>query len=361
MLYGVMQILNYKSSKIHNKNTEGDDCMNFEVFQNLSMKVQTYSRAYVRNLVVAENAVLDGQFNAAKVLRAAAHSQRVLAMNAARLTEKPDTGQVLAVIIQELDTGKSGQDTSAVPPELTGDIQARIAQIEVVENRLKEILTRALASLNDNSDVMESDVKQVIWGCYSCGYLIEGDLPDACPVCGAINIEFEWFGPFYSSTSEHLGQRTPKEIVSILEKIPGQVEELIDGVEDRLLSNRPSHEEWCVKEIVGHIIEVEKLFLKRVQTIIDSQGFPELPSAAPPWKLHEGKRYENWKGSELISQLKENRHATLDYLSNLKDEDWTRVGSNQGSLVSLLDLGTWLTNHDVGHIAQIMRYIPTST
>lgn len=333
--------------------------MKSELFQEVIVKAQAYSQAYVRNLIAAEKAVLAGQFNAAKVLRAAAHSQRVLAMNAVRLTGKPDTGKIIEVIIKELDTGKAEQDNFLVPPDKTEEIQASLEQIKVVEKQLKGILSRALASLNDHNDVLESDVHQVIWGCYSCGFLVEGDLPDMCPICGALDIEFEWFGPFYSSTPEHLGQRTPEQILSTLKEIPAQVEELIGEVDEIVLSKRPSQEEWCVKEIVGHIIEVERLFLKRVQTIINGQGIPELTSAAPPWKLHEDKQYENWKGSELISQLNETRQATLAFMSNLEDEDWTRQGSNQGSPVSLLDLGTWLVNHDVGHVAQIRRYIPT--
>jgi rubrerythrin len=350
---------NFCSISNRNHKKRGDVSMQSELFQEAIMKAQAYSQAYVRNLVAAEKAVSAGQFNAAKVLRAAAHSQRVMAMNAIRLAGKPDTGKIFEVIIQELDTGTAEHDTSLGPPGSLEEIQASHKQLKVVEKQLKEILSRALASLNGSSDVLESDVNQVIWGCYSCGFLIEGELPDVCPTCGALNIEFEWFGPFYSSTPEHLGQRTPNQIISTLEKIPAQVEELIGGVDEALLSRRPSQEEWCVKEIVGHIIEVERLFLNRVRTIINSQGIPELPSAAPPWKLHEDKQYEHWKGSELISQLNETRQVTLAFLYNLKGEDWTRQGSNQGSPVSLLDLGTWLANHDAGHVAQIKRYIPT--
>jgi rubrerythrin/uncharacterized damage-inducible protein DinB len=335
----------------------GDDFMNSDRFQAMSLKAQVYSQATIRNLVMAEKAVLAGQFNAAKILRAAAHTQRVLAMNIARMSGKPDTGALFEVILQEVETGKAAQDPSPVSPDSVEEMQARLEQFKVVEDRLKEILSHALASLKDNPDVLENDVKQFIWGCYSCGYLVEGDLTDACPVCGALDVEFEEFGPFYSISPEHLGQRTPEEILSILEKIPAQVEELIGGLDDPLLSSKPSQEEWCVKEIVGHIIEVDRLFLKRAQTIMETQGLPALPRTAPPWKLHEDKGYENWKGAELISQLKEDRAATLAFLSNLKDEDWTRSGSNQGSPVSLLDLGTWLTNHDVGHVAQVRRYI----
>jgi rubrerythrin/uncharacterized damage-inducible protein DinB len=334
----------------------GDIFVNSDRFQALRTKAQVYSQASIRNLVMAEKAVLAGQFNAAKVLRAAAHSQRVLAMNIARLSGKPDTGKLFEVIIQEVETGKAAQDSAPVLPKSDREIEARLGQFKVVEERLKEILARALTSLKDNHDVLESDVQQFIWGCYSCGYLVEGDLTDACPVCGALDVEFEEFGPFYSISPEHLGQRTPEEILSILEKIPAQVEELISGVDEPLLSSKPSQEEWCVKEIVGHIIEVDRLFLKRAQTIMETQGLPALPRTAPPWKLHEDKGYENLKAAKLISQLKEDRDETLAFLSDLNDEDWTRSGSNQGSPVSLLELGTWLTNHDIGHVAQIERY-----
>ena len=334
--------------------------MNSEILKDLSIKTQAYSQAYVRNLATAEKAVLAGQFNVAKVLRAAAHSQYVLAMNAARLTSVTDVIKVFETIIHELHTGKADQVISPISPDPSQEIQTKLGQFKVVENRLEEIISRAIASLKENSDVLESDVKQFIWGCYSCGFLIEGDAPDACPNCGALSVEFEWFGPFYSSTSEHLGQRSPKEILSTLEKGPVLINELIRDIDDNLLSKKPSKEEWCVKEIVGHITEVEKLFLKRVQTILENEGVPELPSTVPPWLLQEGKEYENWKASELISQFEETRSATLKLLSNLKDTDWIRIGANQGSPVSLLDLGTWLTNHDVGHIAQIKRHIPTS-
>jgi rubrerythrin len=59
--------------------------MEIELRQALTAEMNKGSMAYVRNLAAAEQAVLRGQFNLAKVLRAAAHAQRVMAMNAARL------------------------------------------------------------------------------------------------------------------------------------------------------------------------------------------------------------------------------------------------------------------------------------
>ena len=59
-----------------------------------------------------------------------------------------------------------------------------------------------------------------------------GHRPDVCDVCGALETEFESFGPFYSLAPEHLGQRTPDEIQAILAATPGQVARTILNVEE---------------------------------------------------------------------------------------------------------------------------------
>ena len=73
-----------------------------------------------------------------------------------------------------------------------------------VRSRLRAILQRSVASLGHHPDILESDVAQHLWGCYGCGTIAEGERLDACAVCGALSPEFEWFGPFYSATPEHL-------------------------------------------------------------------------------------------------------------------------------------------------------------
>ncbi len=65
------------------------------------------------------------------------------------------------------------------------------------------------------------------------------------------------FGPFYIATPEHLGQLSPREILSTMEMAPSIVAEIISGIDDEMLKRRPSDQEWCVKEIVGHMLETD--------------------------------------------------------------------------------------------------------
>ncbi len=323
--------------------------------QDLITQIQIGAVAYVRNLAVAEDAVQKGQFNIAKVLRAAAHTQRILAMGAARLMAgKTDKTNLLEVISKELKNCDSSSIFEALTEEQS-EYQKKLKQFNVVREKLTEILDRSLNSLKSNYDVQESEVNQFIWGCYSCGYLVEGDPPDACKVCGALGVEFEWFGPFYAATPEHLGQLSPQEMFEILESIPKEVSDAISGVDDTVLSKKPSEEEWCIKEIIGHIIETDKLFVQRIETVLKAPGIREIPRTVPPWKLHEGKGYEALTAEELIHRLTETRAISLNLLKSLKNEDWVRQGILMGVTNSVLDLGSWLTNHDRGHLAQIKK------
>ena len=90
-------------------------------------------------------------------------------------------------------------------PSATGDVRQPLQRVYDAAQPLIEICDRAVDSLRQHRDVMESDVAQSLWGCHDCGYIVEKDQPDLRPQCGALGGEFEWFGPFYSVTMSDWG------------------------------------------------------------------------------------------------------------------------------------------------------------
>ena len=131
--------------------------METEFDQLLTAEVERGGRAYIRNLVAAEEAVLRGQFNVAKILRALAHSQRVLAMEAARLLyHKPSSADLFDMILEEMDAG----DTLHASEGSTAHEQ--LIQSAKVRASLRDLVRRSQVSLQDNSDVLESDVAQIL-------------------------------------------------------------------------------------------------------------------------------------------------------------------------------------------------------
>ena len=324
----------------------------------LDTEIRNGGYANVRNLGAAETAVLNGQFNVSKVLRAAAHTQRIMALEAARLlAQESEVIELLETILSELDRGL---EVIELASEANGATKEKLERFGAVRTGLRGIIQRSLDSLASQADlsrqdVLESDVAQSLWGCYGCGHIAEGNRPDFCPLCGALGIEFEWFGPFYLAPAEHLGQLTPKEILTTLELIPDQIADVISAVSENLLARKPSDDEWSIKEIVGHIIETDLLFSRRIRVLLEAQGIPDLPRSAPPWKLHEGKGYETLSQDQLLHRLRGARSTSLALLRSLEAEHWNRRGTLLGSITSVLDLGSWLANHDRGHLAQIRQ------
>lgn len=317
--------------------------------QHLEREVGT-GGAYVRNLAAAEAAVQRGQFNVAKVLRAMAHAQWIRAMEAARLLAADlDPAQLFRAIPEELpgDDGRADDPAVRALHRRHGAVRAGVA----------DIAGRAAASLAANSDVLESDVAQFVWACFGCGNLTEGAQPERCAICGATPPEFRLFMPFYSATPEHLGQRTPAEIAAILAAVPDALAAIIAGVDEATLARKPSPDEWSAAEIMAHILETDLLFAERARLILDQAPgrVPAIDSAVPPWLLHEGKGYPEMPAAAILERLRRVREESLALIGGARPEQSGWYGSNGGERATLLDLGTWLANHDQGHTAQIRR------
>jgi uncharacterized damage-inducible protein DinB len=289
--------------------------------------------AYIRNMAAVEAAVLRGQFNVAKVLRAAAHAQRALALDdARRIYGDVEPSTLLRSIADELRESTTAGHAGVIASSFMG------------------IVERALASLKGNPDILETHVAQSLWGCRICGFIAEGDQPDSCQVCGALAPEFEWFGPFFGGTAR-IGTLLPRETVNILESIQAGVTDAFERVSESDAGRKPSAAEWSAKETLAHMLETDRLFATRVRFILDSSQSGPIPRPMPPWKLHEGKGYESWPTAELTRLYREVRAETLTLVRGLAESDWAKGKSG----TTLTELGTWLAQHEIGHMQQLRR------
>src|SRR5688572_27707774 len=252
--------------------------------EHLERIVSTNAAASMRCLAAAERAVLEGRFNLAKVLRACAHAARVASLTAARTLAQ-----------------------GAAPITVLGDTSAFFEHqsIDVLEaaSPLRDVLRRALQSLEGNRDILESDVAQSLWGCQVCGAIVETRAPQRCGGCGALSFEFEWFGPFYSGTFDRLGRRSPAAVARIVQDSPGRLATLLQGVDEEQLARRPSPDEWCMKEVAGHLVDVTELFSWRARRILDASSPPSLDEPLPPWRLLETKGYGNTPATVIAERF----------------------------------------------------------
>ena len=288
---------------------------------------------YFNTLAAIERAVISGHFNIAKVLRAVAHVQQVVALDHAR---SKTSSEALSESMKNFVATDYRIDTSdGIPVEAT--------------SRMNEIVERSLKSLESNEDVSESDVAQTLWGCTNCGNVVEHEQPDVCDLCGALAPEFKGFGPFFSGTVS--GNLKPKDIIRILEEAADETLEIISGVDEKMLGHKPEPTEWSAKETLAHMLETDGLFVARIDFILNGDGSKEWPNPMPPWKLHEGKGYNDMESGAVLDRYLANRRHSLEILRSLSEADWAKQVGGQ----SLLALGTWASTHDRGHMEQLRR------
>lgn len=120
------------------------------------------------------------------------------------------------------------------------------------------------------------------------------------------------------------------------------------------LSWHPSEGEWCVNEVVGHILEAEERgFRGRIERIIEQPG-----RALVTWdqaQVTKDRRDCEKNGVELIAELVQERAKGVRLLGTLTSDQLPLTGEH--SLVGTLSvndvLHEWM-HHDRNHVKQAL-------
>ncbi|MFW9894185.1 MAG: rubrerythrin family protein [Candidatus Thorarchaeota archaeon] len=158
--------------------------------ENLKAAFAGESQANRKYLAFAEKANKDGFSQIAKIFRAAAEAETVHAHNHLR-----ELGGIKSTEenVQAAIEGEHYEFTKMYP-EFLEDAKAEsnkgaersfnyANEVEQVHHKL---YTKALEAVKSGKDMEKQDV----FICPVCGYTVEGDPPDKCPVCGALKKVF---------------------------------------------------------------------------------------------------------------------------------------------------------------------------
>jgi rubrerythrin len=151
------------------------------------------SQAHLKYLNFAERARREKLPNVARLFEAAAYAEQIHASNHLRaLSGIHDTAANLEVALAgetfEIDEMYPAYQAVA---ELQGEDRAlRSMKWAMEAEKVHAQLYRAAGQeVEAGHDVAAQD----IWVCTSCGFTMEGDAPDVCPVCGAKHEKFRKF------------------------------------------------------------------------------------------------------------------------------------------------------------------------
>ncbi len=147
---------------------------------------------------------------------------------------------------------------------------------------------------------------------------------------------------------------TPDEVADLLESSGHAFAATLDALTPELASWRPAPGEWCVNEVVGHVIEAERNgFAGRIQIILAAKE-PDLPT----WdrdRIIKDRDDCARDPQELKRELLELRSGSTKLVRSLRSEQLERGGLHPqvGHLTVDELLHEWV-HHDGNHLRQAL-------
>ena len=151
------------------------------------------------------------------------------------------------------------------------------------------------------------------------------------------------------------------EVGALLEATPVMLRVQLDRLDDRVLCWRPAPGEWCIKEVIGHLIETDRIaFWGRIQHMLE-EDYPTL-GGMDVNAVAAARRDDEWPVNELLNELSALRAEIGPMVAGLGPDDLARTGRYPkfGDL-SVQDLVYEWPFHDANHIKQIQNIIQAWT
>ncbi|MEW5980322.1 MAG: rubrerythrin family protein [Acidobacteriota bacterium] len=156
--------------------------------RNLQAAYVGEAKAQVRNRLFSEVADKEGLVQVARLFRAVAEAESVHARNAlALLGELKSTEENLRFAFEHENLAKNQlypRFIREAEEEGAAEASRRFSQARDVEDRHSQLYRSALSYL-----VNEEAVAYFV--CQVCGYVAESNIPERCPICGAVSKFFK--------------------------------------------------------------------------------------------------------------------------------------------------------------------------
>lgn len=142
------------------------------------------------------------------------------------------------------------------------------------------------------------------------------------------------------------------DIVAAFESQSDELSELFDSISEEKSAFAYAEGKWSIKELVGHLIDGERMFGYRALRI--SRGDETPIEGFEQDGYVENAPFNDYRFSDLAEELLFVRKASILFFKHLKETDWTRMGTASGNPVSVRALAYIMVGH-IRHHTNILR------
>ncbi|NOT05595.1 MAG: DinB family protein [Anaerolineales bacterium] len=163
------------------------------------------------------------------------------------------------------------------------------------------------------------------------------------------------YASFYSDYVQRAISR-----IDVIAALPLQIDEIISALghlTDEQARFKFGPAEWSIKEVIGHLTDVERVFSYRLLRISRNDQIP-LPGFEQDDYVREA-GFDNSSLSDLINEFELLRRANILAIKNMSNESVSRLGTASGATVSARALIHMMVGHVEHHMACLHeKYLP---
>ncbi len=146
-----------------------------------------------------------------------------------------------------------------------------------------------------------------------------------------------------------------KKHLEAAEKSPKQLAVAVAGLPEKVLHYRPSPEKWCIREIVGHLADIEIVYGFRIRQMLADHKPAIAPMDQNAWARSLG--YMEAPIPELVALFGVNRHHNLRLIRGVQAVDLIKAAYHPELKrdVTLEEMVLKLDQHSTSHLDQIEK------
>lgn len=167
----------------------------------------------------------------------------------------------------------------------------------------------------------------------------------------------EEYAPFYVDYVQRAAQR--KDLYEALSNQIAELHAALDALSDTQACFKPGPQEWSIKEVMGHLNDVERVFSYRLLRISRND-----PTPLPGFEQNDFVReagYDRYSLNDLLREFECLRMANTISIGHMIDEAIDHRGTASGYTVSARALVYMIVGHVDHHIASLQeKYLPVA-
>ena len=137
------------------------------------------------------------------------------------------------------------------------------------------------------------------------------------------------------------------EIVDILDKQLKSAAALLNSIEEEKSFHRYAEGKWSIKELLGHVNDVERIFAYRALRFIRKDKTNLSPMEQDDYV--NAAQFDKLPFEELKKEFRFLRKATMMLFRNLEDEAWMRTGFSGGNEFTVRAMSYIIIGHAQHH------------